>query len=86
MFRVLVILTGVLLYAYVQDGLWLEVLLLGMVLSTFLHHKIATGLFTLGYGFLMFADVKVISVCIALIVGFACGMEKGDYISIESTQ
>ncbi len=86
MFRVLVILTGVLLYAYVKDGLWLEVLLLGMILSTFLHQKIATGLFTLGYGFLMFSDVKVISVCIALIVGFACGMEKGDYISIESTQ
>lgn len=86
MFRVLVILTGVLLYAYVKDGLWLEVLLLGMILSTFLHQKIATGLFTLGYGFLMFADVKVISVCIALIVGYACGMEKGDYISIESTQ
>ena len=85
-FRVLVIMTGGLLFFYEHDGLWLEVLLLGMVLSTFIHHKIATGFFILGYGFMMYNDVKVISICLALIVGFTSGAEQKDHINRESAK
>ena len=85
-FKALVILGSALLYAFVLNSLWLEVLLLGMVISTFLHKKIATGVFILGYGFVKCNDVKVISICIALIVGYFCGMERKDYISLYSAK
>jgi hypothetical protein len=85
-FRVLVIMTGVLLFFYEHDGLWLEILLLGMVLSTFIHHKIAAGFFILGYGFIMYKNVKVISICLALIAGFVSGTEQKYYISRESAK
>lgn len=70
-FRILVIISSLLLLFYQNDGYWLEILLVGMVISTFKHHRPAAGMFMFGYGFIMYRDVTVMSVCLSIVAGFA---------------